>query len=260
MDRSEFWNLIDNARENAQGINNVMREKLEQKLRRLSSQAVMSFSQHYYELLRKAYSWKLAGPACLIGCGIPSDSFLDFCGWLIALGQERYEQILSEPDRLAEMPGDVPQNDWFFEFEGMPNFIYEQMTGQQMPDEHPFYPQDIAGEEPADLEIESLAVSFPMLWNRLESTVFPDSWDPSSCNEMDVSIIWANGHPSPQEMSVLREVIPNWRDRPAKELLIEARKVKEMLLTTCLRWKAEQLQQQAMTYGVCLILKQHPAP
>ncbi|HQR07451.1 MAG TPA: DUF4240 domain-containing protein [Gemmatales bacterium] len=225
MDRPEFWNLIDQAREHGQGINDVMRAKLKEKLQSLSPQHVMSFSQHYYGLLRNAYSWKLAGPAWLIGCGIPSDAFLDFCGWLIALGQERYEQILIEPDQLAEMPGDVPQNDWFFEFEGMPNSIYEQMTGQQMPDDHQFHPQEITGIEPPDFEVGSLAASYPRLWVRLESTVVPDSWDPNSCTEVDVSISWANGYPSPQEMSILREMIPSWRDRSARELLIEARKV-----------------------------------
>jgi hypothetical protein len=129
MRRDEFWSLIDATRadnpdEHAEAIQIALSKRTAEK--------IVDFERHMADLQALSYSWKLWGAAYLINGGCSDDGFDYFCGWLILQGQSVFDDALSEPDSLAE----VPQLEDGIECEKMlcvAQSAYESVTGNKIP-------------------------------------------------------------------------------------------------------------------------------
>ena len=64
---------------------------------------VVGFGEHWLAAHARAYRWPVWNGAELLLGWIGDDSFADFTNWLIAQGQTTYEQVVANPDTLADL-------------------------------------------------------------------------------------------------------------------------------------------------------------
>ena len=132
MNRTEFWNIIHKAK-NVDEINEI----IENELRQLSITELVSYSNNFYELFDKAYTWDLWNAAYILLGGCGDDAFMDFRKSLISMGKETYEKALINSDILATIENleDKLYNE---EFDYMQGNIYTEKTGKDIEDD-PLY-------------------------------------------------------------------------------------------------------------------------
>jgi hypothetical protein len=172
MDETEFWELVDAAREDAGGDPEEQADLLVERLLRLDPEAVLDFARHFESRYHRAYHWDLWGAAWLLLGGASDDAFDYFRCWLIGQGREVFEGALHDPDALAGLLDDFDE-----EIDGdgeelgyAADEAYEQLTGTVAPDlELPSAPAEPEG-TPLDFENEALlAERYPRLWERFGS-------------------------------------------------------------------------------------------
>jgi hypothetical protein len=100
LDKEQFWQMIDTARETAGGWQS-MYEPLLESLAQLEEPDIIRFKQIFDEYQTLAYKDKLWGAATLINGGCSDDGFIDFRGWLTSQGKEAFMNALADPDSLA---------------------------------------------------------------------------------------------------------------------------------------------------------------
>lgn len=152
MDAAGFWQVIEQARKGTDGDLDAFLDQLEETLEKLSPADILAFDQAFFELRRQAYHWDVWAAADLIGGGCSEDSFEDFRNGLIALGQERFEKALEDPDSLAELVVSGEEDRladtlFFREFSEIAAGVYETKAGRSLP-----VPSAADPEEPAGLE------------------------------------------------------------------------------------------------------------
>ncbi|AOR34764.1 polymerase [Streptomyces fodineus] len=169
MDETEFWELIDAAREAAEGDPEEQADVLVDRLLQLDPDLILDFARHFEARYNRAYRWDLWGAASVLLDGASDDAFDFFRCWLIGQGREVYEGALHDPDSLAELLGEFDE-----EIDGdgeelgyAADEAYEQLTGTVAPDlgiaAAPAEPEG----DPVDFENDRvLAERFPRLWDR----------------------------------------------------------------------------------------------
>ncbi|MFI1100013.1 DUF4240 domain-containing protein [Streptomyces melanogenes] len=169
MDETEFWELIDSTREDAEGDPEDHAELLVERLLQLDPESVLDFARHFEARYNRAYAWDLWGAAAVLLGGASDDAFDYFRCWLIGQGREVFEGALHDPDHLAELLDDFDE-----EIDGdgedlgyAADEAYEQLTGAVAPDlgisPQPSEPLGT----PIDFEDDrALAERFPRLWER----------------------------------------------------------------------------------------------
>ena len=172
MDETQFWELIDTTREDAEGDPEEQADLLVDRLLQLDPEMVLDFARHFEARANRAYRWDLWGAAAVLLGGVDDDAFEAFRYWLIGQGREVFESALHEPDALAELLGDFDE-----EIDGdgeelgyAADEAFEQLTGSVAPDLGvPLQPAEPEG-TPLDFENEAvLAERFPRLWERFRS-------------------------------------------------------------------------------------------
>ena len=106
MQTAQFWQLIDQSRQQATAQNQTHAEALSEILNPLSVAEIIAFEHLFTRYFHEAYDWKLWAAAYLIHGGCSDDGFMDFRAWLIAQGETTYQKVLAHPDLLAEMVED----------------------------------------------------------------------------------------------------------------------------------------------------------
>ncbi|MFI0778873.1 DUF4240 domain-containing protein [Streptomyces sp. NPDC021212] len=169
MDETEFWGLVDSAREAAEGDPEDQSDLLVEQLSQLDPDSVLDFARHFEARANRAYRWDLWGAAWVLLGGVSDDAFEAFRYWLIGQGRDVFEGALHDPDALAELLDDFDdQVDGDCEDLGFAaDEAYEQLTGAVLPElELPGRPDEPAGAT-VDLEDdEALAARYPRLWAR----------------------------------------------------------------------------------------------
>ncbi|EFE69933.1 conserved hypothetical protein [Streptomyces viridosporus ATCC 14672] len=169
MDETEFWELVDTAREEAGGDPEEQADLLVEQLVRRDPEAVLDFARHFESRYHRAYRWDLWGAAWVLLDGASDDAFDFFRCWLIGQGREVFEGALHDPDALAGLLGEFDE-----EIDGdgedlgyAADEAYERLTGTVAPDlDLPPAPAEPEG-TPLDFEQESLlAARYPRLWER----------------------------------------------------------------------------------------------
>lgn len=153
MNVEYFWRLIKTSQRGTENCGDQA-EKLTAQLADLGADEIEAFDQILHERLNDAYRWDLWAVATIVNGGCSDDGFLYFRGWLVAQGQEYFEDALAHPPAAARkvIPGD------FVECEQMLYVAldaYEQKTGKpDLPPHHIPHPPTPAGVkwEQSDLE------------------------------------------------------------------------------------------------------------
>ncbi|MER5577009.1 DUF4240 domain-containing protein [Streptomyces massasporeus] len=169
MDETEFWELVDDAREASEGDPEEQADLLVDRLAQLDPDSVLDFARHFESRYNRAYRWDLWGAAWVLLDGASDDAFDFFRCWLIGQGREVFEGAVHDPDALADLLGDFDE-----EIDGdgeelgyAADEAYEQLTGAVAPDlEIAPAPPEPEG-TPLDFENEGLlAERYPRLWER----------------------------------------------------------------------------------------------
>lgn len=134
MQEETFWELIDEARDDAGDDDERFLEVLEKGLMELPPNAIEGFRECLDAVLARAYRWDLWAAAYIINGGASEDAFQYFRAWLISRGRGVFDQALQDPAGLETF---VPKDpEWMAEFEELlylPVYILEQKTGEEVP-------------------------------------------------------------------------------------------------------------------------------
>lgn len=169
MDETEFWELVDDTREAAEGDPEEQADLLVERLTQKDPDSVLDFARHFESRYNRAYHWDLWGAAWVLLDGASDDAFDFFRCWLIGQGRHVFEGAVHDPDSLADLLDDFDE-----EIDGdgeelgyAADEAYEQLTGTVAPDlEIPPPPPEPEG-TPLDFENEDqLAERYPRLWER----------------------------------------------------------------------------------------------
>ncbi|MDF4250220.1 DUF4240 domain-containing protein [Streptomyces sp. WMMB303] len=169
MDETEFWELIDSTRQEADSDPQEQADLLVERLTQLDPDAVTYFARHFESRYSRAYQWDLWAAAWILLDGASDDVFDAFRCWLIGQGREVFEGAAHDADALAELLDDFDEElDGDGEELGFAaDEAYEQLTGTVLPDlglpEAPADPEGVA----LDMEdAGALADRLPRLWDR----------------------------------------------------------------------------------------------
>jgi len=133
MDDSQFWEMIERARSEADGHSDAIAERVYGQLTQLPPAEIESFGAVLDSKVDAGYMWKLWGAAYLLNGGCSDDGFYYFRGWLVAQGQEIYKAALADPDSLVKFAD--PEDD-YHECEDLLNAAmraYESVAGKSLP-------------------------------------------------------------------------------------------------------------------------------
>ena len=186
MDEDQFWQIIESSREDArkvprepiQDFLDVHEQTLAAALRTLSPEKIIGFNNRFWNAHHRAYRWNLWAAAYWTCGGCGGDGFIDFRACLISLGRKAYEQVLRDPDSLAEI---VDQPDLpCLQCEGfqyVASKVYREKTGDKIPlgteesplgtEESPLLPRGSppgpTGERIDEEDVEVMRRHFPRL-------------------------------------------------------------------------------------------------
>jgi hypothetical protein len=105
----EFWRIVDRARDDA-GVTtgpfdeDEVTEALVTRLTALSREEILDFDDVFDDVIERLDTPKVALACELITGYISDDSFSSFRAGLVGLGRRTVEQIIADPDFLAEHP------------------------------------------------------------------------------------------------------------------------------------------------------------
>jgi hypothetical protein len=117
MDKSEFYSLIDSAREDSSPVQpSADPQALRDVLNELDDSAVAEFGAEFTRELIRLNRWSIWGAGYVIAGGMSDDSFHYFRSWLIGKGSDAVEQALAEPDGLGIYVDDVDVDNELLEY------------------------------------------------------------------------------------------------------------------------------------------------
>lgn len=172
MDRSTFWHLIEASNKESNGDQEKQMVLLEDRLSLLPLEELQVFARIFDDLFRESYQAWLWNAAYLILGGCSDDGFDYFRGWLIAQGEAVFSNALVNPDSLADYLRAKCEDPLACiveceEILSVARHVYEEKTGQEMPEwEHKAYP-DIAQEDLRE-DGSFLKQRCPRLWTLFE--------------------------------------------------------------------------------------------
>ena len=139
MDKSQFWQLIENALAKSSGECEGQAAALKTSLSLLPMEKLIAFERIFTEYRNAAYRWDLWGAAVMLNGGSSDDGFEYFRWWLIGQGQAVFEGALADPDSLADLiKADIEWGDAWLECESIAYVaaeVYEEIAGHEMPTE-----------------------------------------------------------------------------------------------------------------------------
>jgi hypothetical protein len=104
MEMDSFWHLIEGSWRHTADPEERL-EWLTVQLSQLPPAEMVDFQVWLDRLHRWADSWQMWGAAYQICDGLCSvDGFWYFQAWLVGLGREAFEQVVVDPDALADLP------------------------------------------------------------------------------------------------------------------------------------------------------------
>jgi hypothetical protein len=106
LDKGRFWRLIDQARRQAADPTDTeeIAVRASTLLASLEPTEIIQAEQILWDLMTASYLSPLWAAAYQINGGCSDDGFDYFRGWLIAQGRTTFEQVINDPDSLADLP------------------------------------------------------------------------------------------------------------------------------------------------------------
>ena len=124
---------------------------------------IRAFYDHIQERRAESYRWDIWAVAYIINGGCSDDGFEYFRGWLITQGRDYFEAAMAQAERAADKT-DPGRDD--YECEDILRVgldLYEELTGQPMPDSQVAFPSEPIG---TPWEEDSLEKLYPELCKR----------------------------------------------------------------------------------------------
>jgi hypothetical protein len=162
MEQSQFWQLIEVAKAEADGDTEAQVAILEKKLKALPTEEIAQFDRIFHEMMALSYRWDLWGAAYVLNGGCSDDGFDYFRGWLIAQGEAVFNAALADPESLAEV-GELEvecERIWYAAHKA-----YEAKTGSEMPPDRVPCPKEPIGEEWDEEEVDQMYPRLAALWD-----------------------------------------------------------------------------------------------
>jgi hypothetical protein len=128
VERAEFWKLIEEAKEASGGDPEEQVVMLRTRLTAYPLEEIISFDRILWQLMDDSYTWDLWAAAYILNGGCSNDCFDYFRGWLVAQGEQVFNDAMRDPETLASVA--------VFEEVELENMLsvaetaYEQVTGK----------------------------------------------------------------------------------------------------------------------------------
>jgi hypothetical protein len=132
LEAPQFWQLMQDTRSASDNDTGRQSQLLQERLSKLSPQAIVDFAHRREQLDRGAYTYKMWGAAYVIEDGCSDDCFRDFRAYVISLGRDAYEKALANPDSLASIAQDAETGDWE-NADNVAGDAYSSRTGNDFP-------------------------------------------------------------------------------------------------------------------------------
>lgn len=135
MNQDEFWGLV--TRSDATQSQESIVAELKAKLSSLSDDQLMAFDKWYGQQMRRSYTWDVWGAAYIVGGCDSEYAFAEFRNFLLSLGADWYDKIVSSPDLLADLP-QWPEKDgsaypFIDDYDLIAGQIFEDRTERELP-------------------------------------------------------------------------------------------------------------------------------
>lgn len=122
--KDRFWAIIEHA-----SAATDPGSALKQCLSKLRASQVAAFAAHFDAAMNRAHTYSLWGAAYLLLGGCSDDGFQDFRASLILRGKRVFDQILEDPDALADFP-DIEGDESLL---ALADQVYEEQSGSALP-------------------------------------------------------------------------------------------------------------------------------
>ena len=163
MTKDDFWNLIDEARASGAECDAIV-DAVADRLRVMPPTEVLAFTRHLDECRAESYRNDLWAIAYIVNGGCSEDGFEYFRCWLITQGRTYYEAALLNPERAADHADPGSDEHECEDILYVSGRIYEELTGEELPDTGVDFPADgPLGEEWKEEDLERL---YPKLCER----------------------------------------------------------------------------------------------
>ena len=163
MDKIMFWSIIDGT--TGAKTKEEQCEALNEALRQLMADEIISFQAIFDEVVDEAFNWNLWGAAKTIAGNCSNEEFLDFRAWLVSKGCKVYDKTLKDADYVAEVIED-DESCFFDAFLYVPFEAWSEKTGKgidEFPESRSEQPVEPSGKEWED---DELAIRLPKLTER----------------------------------------------------------------------------------------------
>lgn len=176
MDSTQFWTIIEKAKNDNNGNQDEFIGLLQEKLENLSEEDIIEFESILREKIIEANHYNVIAAQKIIEGFVSDDSFLYFRCWLISQGQKIFEDTIKNPDNLA----DIVKKNRNYEIEDLlyvTTFAFEKKTGRE---EDENFPRDVCIEKGLDYDMlpnqtkgenweeKDLPIRFPKLFNKMK--------------------------------------------------------------------------------------------
>lgn len=173
MDKDEFWKIIEKARQESNGDQDLHYKILVETLSAYEPEHIIQFEIIFEQFVRDADDYKIVAAQKIIEGGVTDDTYLYFRCWLIAQGEQVFLAALNNPDTLT----DVAEGGFSTDFEELlyvATAAYHKRTGiKEEDDTFPRgkasalglnYDFDAPPTKGKDWKVEDLPKMYPGLW------------------------------------------------------------------------------------------------
>jgi hypothetical protein len=178
MTSNLFWELINNSKKH--GAEQV--EWLTQELAGRNGEEIIHFETEFKNMMEQSYTSSLWGAAYVLMGGCSDDGFEYFRGWLISRGEEVFNEVLKNPEFLADYLTEeyLEEDEFAPQLEEMLYVAVEAYTYQKTgtfeynDDIRTAFYNEVEAQghtyKPIDIELnweeEDLEERYPLLWDR----------------------------------------------------------------------------------------------
>lgn len=155
--RNKFWKIINQAKLESEDWEDRP-NKLKEILLALGEKEIIEFEKIYQEKMIEAYRWDLWGAAYIISGGCSDDGFHYFCSFLISEGEGIFNNAIIDPNSLSNI--NIEEDAELEEFGYVASEVYEEKTGETIPDNNLDFPADPIGKNWEEKDLDGM---FPKL-------------------------------------------------------------------------------------------------
>lgn len=186
MNIDEFWELIEKTLKKKH-IPRMQESLLVMCLSELSGEDIVDCYNIFSQLERHAGLNSLRAAAGIIGDGIGSDGFSDFCGWLIVQGKDIYCAAIQNPETLVDYVSLEKRQETKYEafIYGIAE-AYENKTGQRLN-----YELLQTAKQRIQMSLDEIA-KYPRdtndYYDKSEAEIYPKLWSKFGREETNITI------------------------------------------------------------------------